>query len=104
MRRFLTSRKLLAASIGVATVTYVACSNTDPGVGNGGSSDAGVVGDQVTGNLMPSDSGNPIVGDEQVVGNLMPAPVDASGDANDATVDAGDDAPEDAPSDSPTDG
>ncbi len=104
MRRYLTSRKVLAASIGVATITYVACSSTDSGTPTT-SGDAGTDGpQQIVGNLMgtPQDSSLNLF-----EGNLMPPPFDAA--PNDATLDADDGAADDggaldAPSDSPSDG
>ncbi len=73
-------RKLLVASIGVAAVTYVACSDS---------------GSETSGNLMaPPDAGSQ--DDQFTSGNLVaPEPDDAGDAANDAD-DSATDAPVDA--------
>ena len=78
MRRPLLARKLLIASLGVATISYVGCADNNSG------GDGGTVVPGPEGNLMappPSDaSGDVSFGPE---GNLMaPPPSDASGDVS----------------------
>lgn len=81
------ARKLLVASIGIASVSYVvACSVTEdvPTSGNlmANNQDAAALDSPTSGNLMSQDTG----ADVPTSGNLM-------------AVDAGDDAPTDAPDD-----
>ncbi|MEO6418779.1 MAG: hypothetical protein ABIP39_05200 [Polyangiaceae bacterium] len=79
------SRKLLIASIGIASVSYVvACSDdtSTPTSGNLMAQDASVFDSPSSGNLMAYDAGM----DAATSGNLM-------------AVDSGDDAPTDAPDD-----
>jgi hypothetical protein len=87
-RRILTTKKLLVASIGVATVTYVACSSTSG----------------TSGNLVappPGDGAADVQPDNFIIGsgNLVAPPPPDGGDA-----DAPSDAPADAPSDAPGEG
>jgi hypothetical protein len=91
MKRRVIGKKLLVASIGVATISYVACSTgsttTDAGA------DAAADGPVTSGNLMPPP---PVDASEDVKpdvpptsGNLMPPP----------PIDAGDDGASDAGTD-----
>ena len=96
MRRTYKARKLLVASIGVASVTYAACGG-QTNVASTNPTDAGSAdGPQViVGNLM--DSGNPDV----TAGNLMPPDAQGYDVAVDvaAPTDAGVDVIQDAAND-----
>jgi hypothetical protein len=90
MVRPLLAKKILVASLGVATVSYVGCA--DSGSSSDGS-DGGSAAQGPDGNLMATpDATDDFV---QVVGNLMATPppdatdsADAPGDATDAPFDA----------------
>ena len=108
MRRTLLGRKLLVASIGVASVTYAACSSTNGVVGNccpamsgdGAAPDAPDLSDVVVGNLglPPPDSSTPDApNDAADTGAKTDAAEDAAPtDVGDAGNDGGEDAPADA--------
>lgn len=76
-------RKLLVATIGVATVTYVAC-NDETSVGNlmPYPQQDSSVSDSPVGNLVAPDVQNDVDQSDSPVGNLIAPPVDA-GDAGD---------------------
>lgn len=74
MRRTLLARKLLVASLGVATVSYVGCADSSSNTGDGGNAAQGP-----DGNLMapPPDAQDDVT--TGPVGNLMaPPPPDAT--------------------------
>ncbi|MGO8993993.1 MAG: hypothetical protein ACLQVI_11740 [Polyangiaceae bacterium] len=113
MRRTLIGRKLLVASIGVASVSYAACSTNpsfvgpDGAVGNLGPGDSAasedafdvVVGNlgSDSGGLSPPDASSAESPDAADAGNTDAAADGAPVDAGDAAqADAGDGAPADA--------
>lgn len=88
-KRIVVGRKLLVASLGVATLSYVACT-TSPSSGNlmFPDGDAAADGPVTSGNLMPPpppDGAADAKPDAPVTsGNLMPPPPPDAGDAGDA--------------------
>ena len=84
MKRRLTTKKILAATIGIGAVSYViACSDSST-TGTTPPKDAGTDMNVSSGNLMAPKDATPDIGVSS--GNLM-APIDSGFDA---TVDAGD--------------
>ena len=107
MRRVYKARKLLVASIGVASVTYAACGGqtniTTNDAGNDGG--PGGIGIGVDGNLMAYDSPYETAPPQFTDGNLMPPPFEAGADvAADAPTDAGADVIQDTGTDSTDEG
>lgn len=91
-RRRLSTKKILVAAIGVASVSYViACEENTPSSGNlmapDASQDASIDVTSSSGNLMaPQDAGPRDAQDEDVFvssGNLMAPPTDGGSDAPD---------------------
>ena len=90
-KRIVVGRKLLVASLGVATLTYVAC--TSPSSGNlmfpddAAAADAKADGPVTSGNLMPPPPVDAAADAPVTSGNLMPPPPFDAG--NDSSTDAG---------------
>jgi hypothetical protein len=90
-KRIVVGRKLLVASLGVAAISYVACttSQTSPDGGSDAdaAADANADGPVTSGNLMPPPPVDAAADAQVTSGNLMPPPpVDAG---NDGSTDAG---------------
>lgn len=92
-RRQRPGRKLLVASVGVAAVSYVACSSDGSGSAPTDASTDNTNQYDVVANLVAPDTGTPDVNQFDVVANLVAPDVDVPDASSDAPSDASDGSP-----------
>jgi hypothetical protein len=90
-KRIVVGRKLLVASLGVAAISYVACTTSQPSLDGGSGADAAADakadGPVTSGNLMPPPPVDAAADAPVTSGNLMPPPPVDGGD--DGSTDGG---------------